>query len=375
MNAKIEAQKIEITTRTVLKTIILLIALYFLWEMRAVIFMLFFAFILYSAFNPIVSRMQKNNIPRWAAIAFIYVALFIVISIIMVLGANALITQFQSLASDLDGIIFSFLDAIEKVFPWLQGNIDKQQFVNDLQSEGVTQSILSTKNISSAVGVVSSVSSAALTVFVVIMTSIYMLAREDKFYKGIIQIFFKKYEDTLTPLMQKVETNLGAWFSGQLLLMIIIGVVTWIGVMIPGLFIDTYTVDEYALPIALIAGLLEAVPTLGPTLTVVLASIIAIGSGDVTTAESSVITLAQAAYMVILGTVIQNLEAVVLVPGVMKRAVGVDPIVTILGIIGALSMFGIVGAILVIPVIATVQIVVEFYRENTKASDSRNIKV
>ncbi len=357
-----KVQKIEISTSTILKSVLILVGLYLMWELRGVFFMLFFSFILYSSFRPIVDRLEKRHIPRGVSIAGLYLTLFIIISIIMVVGANALIDQVKNLSSDIEGIFVSFLQTLEKVFPWLEGNIDYDKITENDTGKELANSLMSTENLNSAFGILSSLGSAALAVFVVIMISVYMLARKERFYNGLFDVFFGKYKKDLSQLMQKVETGLGSWFIGQILLMVIVGFLTWIAVSLPGLFFDWYTVDDYAIPIALIAGLLEAVPNIGPTVTVVIASVIAIGSGDVATAETTFTTLLQAGYMVAAGIVIQNLEAVFIFPGVMKKAVGVDPIITILGIIAALSLFGIVGAILVIPIVATVQIIIEFYR-------------
>ena len=355
--------KIEITTLTIIKSVCILVGLYFVWQLKAVFFMLFFAFILYSAFNPVVNKLQKRNLPRWFAIFCIYLMLFIIISFITVLGANVLIGQVQALSKDLDSIIISFLQALERIFPWLQNQVDYNDFVQSLSSEGF-HNILSSRNLFSAFGVLSSVGSVALAAFAVIMVSVYMLGRKEKFYLGIIKYFPKNHHQDLAKLMKKIEVGLGSWFVGELILMLSVGFFTGVGVALPGLFFDSYTLDEYALPIALIAGLLEALPNLGPTITVIISAIIAIGSGDLTTAESTVTTLAQASYVSGLGLLIQNLEAVFLVPAVMKKVVGVDPIVTILAIVGALGLFGIIGALIIVPIITTVQIIIDFYREN-----------
>jgi len=360
----LQTQRIEITTRTVFKVILLLLGLFLAWELRGIFFMLFFAFILYSTFDPVVDYFEHRMIPRWASIFVIYFLLFILISIIMVIGANVLIEQAQNLSSDFDRILTSFIDATTNAFPWLQDKINSEEITDKLLSGDVLQGrLISSDTLSSAFGVISSVGSIALGVFVVIMVSVYMLDRQEKFYSGLIDYVPKANKKKVMQLMKRIETGLGAWFIGQVILMFSVGFVTWVGVALPGLFFEDYTLGQYALPIALIAGLLEAVPNIGPTVTVFIAVFIAIGSGNLSEGDATVVILGQSIYVAILGIVIQNLEAMFLVPIVMKKAVGIDPIITILGIISALSLFGIVGAILVIPIVATGQIVFNFYQE------------
>lgn len=364
MQKAFATQKIEINTRTVVKTVLLMLGLLMAWYLRAVFFMLFFAFILYSSFNPVVNKLEKLRIPRRGSIIIIYFIVFVVISIIFVIGANAIIEQVENLSSDFENIVASFIETITKAFPWLEDRVDPDQISKDIVKSSIeNNSLVSSNTVSSAFGVLSSVGSGILAVFVVIMVSVYMMDRKNKFYEDLVNYLPKKYRKEIMDLMKRIETRLGAWFLGQLSLMLVVGFVTWVGVSLPGLFFESYTLDQYALPIALIAGLLEAVPNIGPSITVLIAIIVAVGSGNLTAGDTSAVIIGQSIYVAILGLLIQNLEAMFLVPIVMKKAVGVDPIVTILGIIAALSLFGIIGALLIIPVIATGQIVFEFYRE------------
>lgn len=357
--------RFEVSTGMLLKITFFLVAAFFAWQLRGVFFMLFFAFILYSAFDPVVDRLTKFGIPRSLAILVIYIVVLVAMSFILAVGVSALIDQYNNLSSDFDNILDSFLVKVEELFPWLQGEIDRQTIVQDLSlKQNLTSSELTSGLISNAFGILSSVTSIVLGTFVVLMVSIYMLDRQEKFYQPVINYLPKKEQKKAMELMKKVEVGLGSWFVGELFLMLAIGFVTWVAMMVPGLFFDSYTLDQYALPIALLAGLLEAVPNIGPTITSLVAIVIAIGSASLGNGDTTTVMALQSLYVIATGFLIQNLEAVFLVPKVMKRAVGVDPIVTILGIIAALGMFGIIGALLIIPMIATVQIVFNYLRED-----------
>ncbi|MBD3280345.1 AI-2E family transporter [Candidatus Dojkabacteria bacterium] len=357
--------RFEVTTRTLFKVAFFLVAAFFAWQLRGVFFMLFFAFILYSAFDPVVDRLTKIGLPRSVAILIIYVILLIVLSFILAVGVSAMIDQYNNLSADFDKILDSFLLKIEEWFPWLEDQIDRDHIIEDLSLEqNLTSSELTSGLISNAFGILSSVTSIVLSTFVVLMVSIYMLDRQEKFYQPIVSYLPKRDQKKAMELMKKVEVGLGSWFVGELILMLTIGFVTWVIIMLPGLFFESYTLDQYALPIALIAGLLEAVPNIGPTITSLIAIVIAIGSASLGGGDTTTVMALQSLYVVASGFIIQNLEAVFLVPRVMKRAVGVDPIVTILGIIAAFGIFGILGALLVIPMVATVQIAFSYLRED-----------
>jgi predicted PurR-regulated permease PerM len=104
---------------------------------------------------------------------------------------------------------------------------------------------------------------------------------------------------------------------------------------------------EYALPIAFIAAILEAIPTLGPVATAVIAIIIAVGSGS---------SIGTVIFIIVLFYLIQQLESSLVFPQVMAKVVGVDPIVTIVSVIAAYILFGIMGAIFIVPLIAVMRI-------------------
>ena len=116
--------KFEVTTRTLFKVAFFLIAVFFAWQLRGIFFMLFFAFILYSAFDPVVDRLTKLGLPRSLVILGIYIVFLIVLSFVLAVGVSAMIDQYNNLSADFDKTLDSFLLKVEEVFPWLQDQID-----------------------------------------------------------------------------------------------------------------------------------------------------------------------------------------------------------------------------------------------------------
>ena len=135
--------------------------------------------------------------------------------------------------------------------------------------------------------------------------------------------------------MQRVDDKLGNWLRGQIVLSICIGVMSWIGLMLIGM--------PFALPLALIAGFLEIVPTLGPILSAIPAVIVAL-----------TISPTLAVGVLVLYILIQLTENHIIVPKIMQHAVGLNPVVIILGIMIGANLMGLVGALLSIPFISFV---------------------
>ena len=140
-----------------------------------------------------------------------------------------------------------------------------------------------------------------------------------------------------------LEKELGGWVIGQLSLMLIIGIATGIGLYLIGV--------PYALPLGILAGLLEIIPNIGPTLAAVPSVILAFLFGG---PVSGVVTL-------LFYILLQQFEGIIITPQIMKNTAHVSPLVSILLITASLRILGAVGALLAIPVYIAVRTAYAFW--------------
>jgi predicted PurR-regulated permease PerM len=162
--------------------------------------------------------------------------------------------------------------------------------------------------------------------------------------KSIIRryIFSRMPEDQQahwSDLWDSVEKKLGAWMRGQLTMMLFIGVMAGIGYTIMGL--------KFAFALAVIAGLTELIPLIGPY---------AGGTPAVLVALTQSLTLT--VIVVVFIVVLQLIEGNVLVPRVMESAVGISPLTVIIGILIGTTLAGIGGALIAVPISAAIQVIV-----------------
>ncbi|MGB9706592.1 MAG: AI-2E family transporter, partial [Microgenomates group bacterium] len=170
-----------------------------------------------------------------------------------------------------------------------------------------------------------------LSFFILIFVSFYLLL-ERKNLDRYLEKFFGSGDKKAREIINKVEKRLGGWVRAQITLMIIVGLMSYIGLRLLGI--------EFALPLALLAGVLEIIPNIGPTLS----AIPAILAGLVI---SPLMGLAVAA----LYFLVQQVENHIIVPQVMKREAGVNPLITILALVAGFKLGGVLGAVLAIPFI------------------------
>ena len=157
--------------------------------------------------------------------------------------------------------------------------------------------------------------------------------------------------DKIIGIFIGVEDRLGAWVRGQATLGLTIGIMTAIGLSLLGL--------PYVLPLSIFAGLLEAVPNIGPIVSAIPAILIAL-------TISPLMGLVTA----LLYFIIQQAENHLIVPFVMRKVVGLPPLVTMIALLIGGKLAGIPGALLGVPIVVTMQTIIsEYYKLKTATKE------
>lgn len=308
--------RIEISFKTILTIAAFIFAIWFIFMVRDVLFLLFIAFIIMSATRPLVNRLEKMHFPRVLAAFFVYLLL---IGLIVIFGYFI----FPPLVTETIRLINNMPQYIEKITPYIQ--IDGTTMVNQLAPLGQNLARIT-------VGIFSNI----LSIFTVIVFSFYFTLERSRLNEYLETFLGKAWGKRAVTIINKTEERMGAWVRGQLLLMIIVGVVCYFGLFLLGI--------SYALPLAMIAGILEVVPVIGPNVAAVIAILVAF-------VVSPGLALAVAA----LYFIVQQLENNLIVPTVMRHTVGLPPIVSLLALMVGGRVAGILGVILGVPTLLLLQ--------------------
>jgi predicted PurR-regulated permease PerM len=320
--------KVEVSHKTILFTSFFFIFLWFLFKIRSVLLVLFIAIIMMSALSPIVDRLQKHRIPRGVAIFLLYILIWSVISF----GVASLIPPLVDQSSKFISIL------PEEVNRLSEGRLDMSIFAPQLNA-------LPQQIIKLALGIFSNV----IGIFTFMVIVYYLILDRRNLHKYLVFIFGDgDREAKAESFINRIEQKLGSWVRGQLALMIIVGLTTYLGLLFLGV--------DYAVALAFLAGLLEIIPNVGPTLAAVPATIVAYSI-------SPVMALA----VIALYLLIQQLENNLIVPRVMSKAVGLNPLVIIVVLLIGFKVSGVAGAVLAIPTTLVVEIVInDLYRSHYK---------
>ncbi len=204
----------------------------------------------------------------------------------------------------------------------------------------VADSSASIDALGSVSGAISSVGHSIFLIIATLMLTVYWTLDAERVIRALLMRVPPDKRDGWRELFGDLETKVGSYFRGQLILCAFIFVLSTAVFLVIGL--------PYALVLGLLAGLFEALPMIGPLLGMIPALIIALS-----------ISPQHAVWVVIAAVVIQQVENNLLVPRVMDKSVGINPILSILAITAFTLLFGLLGALLAIPVAAMLQILFE----------------
>jgi len=178
---------------------------------------------------------------------------------------------------------------------------------------------------------------AIFTFIIILVLAFYWTLDGPKTIQSFLILIPQDQRESISELILAMETKVGAFIAGQGILCLLIGSMALIAYLLIGL--------PNALVLALVAGVMEAIPMIGPLLGAIPAALVALS-----------IAPDKLIWVIVATIVIQQLENSLLVPRVMRKAVGVNPFVTLLALFAFSSLFGIAGALMAIPMAAIIQL-------------------
>lgn len=329
-------------------------ALYILWQIRQIVLLMFTAVALATAANGLVNRFRKLGLKRTPALLLTIVLLLLFAVLFFALVVPPFIEQFRELIQRIpqglrqlqrlvpDVIDFSLgfvppgaegvADLLEQIKAWSQNEVVEKTPGATLEWDFTwlpDQAGLLFRNFfaffNNAVGV-------ALQVLLVTILTLMLLANPQAYRQALLVLFPSFYRRRADAILSKCEVALTNWFSGILLSSTAIALTSWVGLSLLGI--------DLALAHALLAGVLNFIPNLGPVLSVVFPISVAILDP-----EPGLKVLG----IIILYILLQNLESYVLTPTVMAKQVSLLPALTLVAQLFFASAFGALGLLLALP--------------------------
>lgn len=314
----------EISARTIIKVVLIVLAVVFIFILRDVIFVFLFSVFLAAAITPMVSWFERRRVPRLVAVLGIYLfccaLIVLLLSFVVPVAANELNQLTQALPEFFEHRLETDSNS-ERYLVFME---ELQHFLKEASDYlTVSPGSITTLFVDTLSGLILLIS--------IVVISFYFSVMEHgvvSFFKSVVP---KVHEDYVTQLWHRIESKVGRWFRGQLLLALIVGSIVYLGLSILGV--------KYALLLGVVAMLLELVPFVGPIIAAIPAILLAFLQAPM-----------MALWVAVLYLVIQQLENQFLAPLILGKSTDMHPITVIIALLIGAKVAGILGMLLAVPV-------------------------
>ena len=360
---------ININAGSILKGVSFILLILFLYYIKDVVLVVLVAVVIASGMEPLVLWFNKHKINRLLASIISYLGIVGIFTGLMFFFVPAVLDEAASFLTELPKYLETTtlwnplninnenLATSQKVVQTISDGINNpNQLVSDATSQiktnitgtsfGLGDLIRSIQDASSNVSdgfvkIVSAIFGGLLSFILIIVLSFYFLVQEDGVANFLRLITPIQHEAYVISLWKRSQRKIGQWMQGQILLGVIVAVLLYLGLMILGI--------QNALLLAVLAGFMEIIPMFGPILSAIPAIMMAFVGGGFTSA------------ILVLGlcTIIQQFENHLIYPLVVKKVVGVSPVVVILALIIGYQLAGFLGIVLSVPMISALMELVD----------------
>lgn len=322
----------DISWRTILKLSIAVAVFYLLFRIRQVLIWFIFAVTISLLFEPAIVFLKKKKIPRALAALLIYVVFFGILGILIYLVAPIFINEIQN-------FLDNFPQYFNKISPLMRSlgfetfkNVET--FLASLQKtfQGIS------KNVFSAI---SGFFGGIFTSLFVITLAIFLSLEEKGIERTLILLFPKNYEAKVSEVWERCQKKVSGWFGARLLGCLFVGLASYVA-----LFLFE---AKYPFTLSLFAGVFNFVPYIGPLAVGIILFLIVFP-----------VSAIKGILVIITLILIQEVENNVISPLLMKKFVGLPPVLVLLALVVGAELWGFLGAILAMPLFG---ILFEFLKE------------
>lgn len=334
--------------RIVWATLILVfvfLSFWLLYRFNQVVFTFFIAIVIGTVIRPAVAWLHQRGLPRITGIILVYLLLLALLIGFLLLLLPLIVEQGTTITAAMPGYYQTLREwmvnypnqFVVRLSEFLPATVPS---LNPRTTQQTGQEVMASAE--QALGYVTSAAKVIFTTIVILVLAFNWTFDGPRTIQSFLLLIPQNRRESIGELISAMETKVGFYIAGQGILCLVIGILALAAYVLIGL--------PNALVLALVAGLLEVVPMVGPLLGAIPAALVALSIGP-----------DKLVWVIVATVVIQQLENSLLVPRVMSKAVGVNPFVTLLALFAFSSLFGIAGALMAIPMAAIVQLILDHF--------------
>jgi predicted PurR-regulated permease PerM len=327
--------RVAITSGTIVTGLLIIAGAYLLWTLRDLALLVLTAIVIASAIEPEIAFFVRHRIPRFFATILVYILIF-----------GSVFTILYFFIPPIIGDMASFLSAVPqylstiKVGSSFSGLASATTLANSAFSiQSFVQTLFSIESLftagsGSALQLLSSLFGGLLSFSLVIVLSFYFALQDtgvDDFLRLVMPVAYENYS---VDLWKRAQKKIGLWMQGQILLSLLVAILVYLGLLIIGI--------PYALLLAVFTAFAEIIPIFGSLMAGAFAVVVSFSSGGV----------ALAAIVAGLYIVVNQFESNLIYPLIVKKVVGLPPLLVIIALVAGYTLAGFLGVLLSVPVAA-----------------------
>ena len=317
------------------------LSFWLLYRFNQVVFILFIAIVMGTVIRPVVTWLHRRGLPRIAGVMLVYLLLLALLTGFVLLLFPLIVEQGTTMAAAVPGYYQNLREWmvnypnqwIVRLSEFLPATLPGLGSVQQTGQEMLTSA-------GQALGYVALAAKVIFMAIIILVLAYYWTLDGRRNIQSLLLLVPKGQRESISELISAMETKVGFYIAGQGVLCLVIGIMALVAYLLIGL--------PNALVLALVAGIMEAVPMIGPLLGAIPAALVALS-----------IAPAKLVWVIVAMLVIQQMENSVLVPRVMRKAVGVNPFVSLLSLFAFSSLLGIAGALMALPMAAIIQLLLD----------------
>jgi predicted PurR-regulated permease PerM len=286
--------------------------------------------------DPAVERLSRLRVPRWLSILAVYVVVVVVVWQAVAFTIRPLVEQVRTFVADLPG----YITRIEQLYRGLDIPTQLREAIDHWVAQVEAGGGIDPGVLLPVVNVTAGVASAIFGYLIIPVWVFYLLKDRPELTRAFDRALPAEWREDVWHVIGIIERVFGQWVRGQLILGLSVGVATFAGLLLLGAVVDPIF-SRFALLLALVAGVLELLPIIGPIIAAIPAILLAATAGP-----------QQAVAALLLYTVVQQLENNILVPKIQGDAVQLHPSAVMFALVMGGAIYGLLGAILALPITA-----------------------
>lgn len=329
-------ESVEVGTKILLRILLISLIAAFLYLVRDVVLLIFLAIITSAAVAPAIIRLMRMGFSRTSAVILTYVGLFSAIVALIAILVPIFLTETREFVSHWPRYAEQFGKTLSSFQEYLQPLgivLDKDSFFTNIEQNA-------SAGFSGIFSTTVSIFSGAISVVGFFFLAVYLSLEEKGIEKFFLLLTPERYHKYALSLAERMSGKVSQWLFGQLLLMLIVFAIYFVGLTLLGV--------PYALALAFFGGVMEIIPYVGPVIAAVPAVVLSF-------MISPFFGFTVLAFYVIA----HQLEGHIIAPQVLKRSIGLNPVVLIIAALVGAKLGGVLGILLAIPTIMMLSVLVE----------------